>query len=73
MAFGPGKYDELCSYVREDAAAAGVIVIVLDGKNGSGFSCQASIEITVQLPKMLRDIANQIDQSFANFSAEVRF
>jgi hypothetical protein len=63
MALGPGKYDELCSYVREQAGITddgGVIVIVLGGKHGNGFSCQADIVTTLRLPDMLESIARQM-------------
>ncbi len=40
MARGPGKYDDLATYVRQQAEAKAVIIIVLGGKKGSGFSCQ---------------------------------
>ncbi len=35
MAFGPGKYDDLCTEVREKAKAKGVLVIIIDGDKGS--------------------------------------
>lgn len=62
MAFGPGEYDELCTYVREYAAALGAIVIVLNGQLGSGFSVQAPPDLTSHLPRMLRDMAEQIER-----------
>lgn len=35
---GPGKYDQLCTMVREEAGAeGGAIVIIFDGNQGSGF------------------------------------
>ncbi len=43
MTVGPGKYDDLCTYVREQANAEAVILIVLGGNKGSGFSCQAIV------------------------------
>ena len=58
---GPGKYDEQCTKVREETKAAGVILLVLGGSAGSGFSCQASLETTLRLPQMLRDLAQQIE------------
>lgn len=61
MAMGPGKYDALASIVRTRAAAAGVIVIVLDGKRGSGFSVQATAEVTARLPEILRVMADEIE------------
>jgi hypothetical protein len=57
---GPGKYDHLCTYVRQQAAARGAIVIVLGGRDGNGFSCQADPLTTNVLPELLEDIARQI-------------
>jgi len=58
---GPGKYDELCTVVRERAKARAAIVIVIDGEHGSGFSLQCSIADRLRLPNLLRHIAAQID------------
>jgi hypothetical protein len=41
MAVGPGKYHDLCTLVRGRAEAESAIVIVVNGKNGSGFSSSA--------------------------------
>ena len=64
MAWGPGKYDDVCTMVTEQvgigAQGGGVIVIVLGGNKGSGFSCQADLRTTLLLPDMLEDIARQI-------------
>jgi hypothetical protein len=60
MAFGPGKYDDLCTDVREKAKAEGVLLIILGGEKGPGFACQASPEITLVLPDILEDVAAQI-------------
>lgn len=63
MAMGEGKYNDLCTYVREQAQATGAIVIILQGNKGHGFSCQAPIEKTAGLPEVLRSVANQIEAS----------
>ena len=65
MSLGPGKYDDLCTLARrragiEDHQPGGVIVIVLGGNKGNGFSCQADLETTSLLPDMLESIARQI-------------
>jgi hypothetical protein len=65
MPLGSGIYDDLCTEVREKAHADGAIVIVINGVRGNGFSCQASLETTVQLPDLLEDIARQMRASFA--------
>lgn len=63
MAFGPGKYDDEATKVRASTQASGVIVIVIGGDRGEGFACQATLEVTLTLPKMLRSIADQIEES----------
>lgn len=62
MAVGPGKYDDLASHVRHAARSRGVILLVLGGLRGSGFSVQADGPTTLQLPSMLRDMADQIER-----------
>jgi hypothetical protein len=61
MALGPGKYDDLATVVLERSAAAGVIVIVVGGTLGSGFSVQATAEVTAKLPRLLRILADGIE------------
>jgi hypothetical protein len=41
MTAGPGKYDAACTVARETTGAAAVVLIVLNGKDGSGMSVQA--------------------------------
>lgn len=62
MAFGPGKYDDLCTDVRLKTHAHGVLLIVLGGDKGTGFSCQATAATTLALPDLLEDVARQIRQ-----------
>lgn len=58
---GPGKYDAECTQVRESTNAAGVVLIVLDGDRGHGFSTQAPLGLLVGLPGLLRSLADQIE------------
>lgn len=58
---GPGKYDDLCTRVREETKAEATILLVFNGNNGSGFSCQAPLDVTLSLPQMLRSMADQIE------------
>lgn len=62
---GPGKYDELCTLVREKTGigltrGGAVAVLVIGGERGSGFSVQADPEHARLLPDLLEDIARQI-------------
>lgn len=62
MAFGSGKYDDLATYVRVQAAAAGVAVIVFNGRHGEGFSVQATDpQFLNTLPAVLRNMADDIE------------
>jgi pyruvate formate-lyase activating enzyme-like uncharacterized protein len=62
MSAGPGKYDDLCTYVREKVNAAGAVVMVFDGNNGSGFSVQADAATTLAMPDLLERIAREMRQ-----------
>lgn len=59
---GPGKYDDLATLARFRADARGVILIVIEGNHGSGFSVQAPAATTLALPAMLRLMANEIER-----------
>lgn len=64
MSRGPGKYDQECGAAREATAAEAVLLIVINGKLGSGFSVQANegSPTLAALPGILRDVAAQIAQ-----------
>jgi hypothetical protein len=64
MAIGPGKYDELCTYVMEQAQAYGAVVIVFGGEKGPGFSVQAPLNVCATLPRILRALADDIEKDF---------
>lgn len=60
MATGPGKYDDICTYVRDAAQAEGVLIIVINGEKGSGFSAQLTGQLAAEVPDMLENMAKQI-------------
>jgi hypothetical protein len=60
---GPGKYDDVCTIVREKTDALTAIVIILDGNKGSGFSIQThriGVVNVDALADMLEHIARQL-------------
>ena len=58
---GAGKYDELCSIARLATEAQGVLLIVLDGNLGSGFSVQVkNPELLHSIPDLLEKLARKI-------------
>jgi hypothetical protein len=65
MAVGPGEYDNLCTYAREMAMAEGVVLIVVKGDNGSGFCVEGSLEMALDLPRLLRTMANEIEATLS--------
>ncbi len=62
MADGPGKYDPVCSAVRELTGASGAVVFIFDGVLGHGMSVLGPPEFHAQLPEVLRDVARQIEE-----------
>lgn len=62
MTSGPGKYDEEATLVMERTKAQCVIVIIIGGNKGEGFSVQATSEVAFQLPSILMNIANQLEK-----------
>jgi hypothetical protein len=62
MAMGAGKYDAICTAVREETKANTVILLILDGVKGSGLSVQAPLGIQMNLPRILRDVADDIER-----------
>jgi hypothetical protein len=66
MSEGPGRYDAEASWVQKRTKAHGVLLMIVGGNKGNGFSLasydiQATLEITLSLPKLLREMANQIE------------
>jgi hypothetical protein len=63
MADGPGKYDAEATLVRNMTEAQTVVVIVIGGSRGSGFSVQTTDANSQSwLPRLLRDVADQIQE-----------
>lgn len=69
MPAGPGKYDLLCTYVREKTKARAALVIVIEGEAGSGFSVQADHGDYVPLVNVLRLVADDIEADIERLAA----
>jgi methylmalonyl-CoA mutase cobalamin-binding subunit len=63
MPVGPGKYDDECTEVREKLEAQGIILCVIGGKKGNGFSVQGSLQVITTLPDTLEHMANEMRRS----------
>lgn len=57
----PGKYNDLCTHVRETTLAAGAIVLVVGGNKGTGFSVQGDLYFLLTIPDILRKVADDIE------------
>jgi hypothetical protein len=67
MTVGPGKYDAAATAARKATGATdGVVLIVFGGKHGSGFSVQATADITAGLPALLRNLADKVENELRN-------
>lgn len=68
MARGPGEYDAEATEVRERTDAMAVVVMVLGGNKGSGFSVQVernprdAKKLLAMLPQLLRSTADEIEK-----------
>lgn len=58
---GPGKYDSEATVVRVTTGARGVLLAVIGGERGTGFSVQGDVDIISKLPSILRLMATQIE------------
>lgn len=63
MPNGPGKYDDICTMARKEANGKGALLIVIEGKEGSGFSAQLPADILQTVPSMLRNVADEIERT----------
>lgn len=62
MAEGPGKYNAWATMIRTGVHAEGVCLAVINGVYGSGFSVQGTREVHLNLPTVLRQIADEIEK-----------
>ncbi len=64
MATGAGgKYDEICTQNLFDTEAEMVLLIVLRGNRGNGFSvASTSLEAVCSIPGIVRQVADQIEK-----------
>jgi hypothetical protein len=59
---GKGKYDDVCEEARKKCGeGASVLLIVVNGELGHGFSVQANLNVHLMIPTILRSIADDID------------
>lgn len=61
MALGPSTYDDELTMAREMCGANTAILIIIDGRAGSGFACQGSTSVLIEMPAILRQVANDIE------------
>lgn len=59
---GGGRYEQQCVRLQQDLRAEAVILFVVNGAFGTGFSVRASVEFANRLPQVLRNMANDIEQ-----------
>lgn len=56
-----GKYDKIVNTVQYLTRGRLILLIVLDGKEGSGFSVSTVPELRASLPAVLRGVAQQLE------------
>ena len=64
MPAGPGKYDDVCVATMEATGGSAVVLIVINGHHGSGFSVNTvNPAVTAELPALLEQVAKQIRET----------
>lgn len=72
MPRGPGKYDQACGDALVATKARCVVLAVLGGEHGNGFSVNAvSPEFEKMLPKLLRECASALKPDQVQESREM--
>lgn len=67
LAMDASKYDPICAQVRRETQADVVMLIVVGGPNGSGYSLKAveaiaeSGEFAKEAPRLLRELADHLE------------
>lgn len=62
MPYGPGKYDKECMAAMATTEASTVVLVVLGGTLGHGFSVvSVDPKISRKLPGLLRQLADNIE------------
>ena len=62
---GPGKYDRITTAVRFETEAEAVVLVILGGRLGHGFSVQTQPERRIDLVKTLRAVADEIERNIS--------
>jgi hypothetical protein len=70
MPMGGGKYTNECTLARNAAQADAAILLIINGRLGQGFEVQTTDpQIVKSLPKLLRGMADQIEEALHEMRA----
>jgi hypothetical protein len=62
---GPGKYDDLTTVLQQTTGAQGLVLVVVGGRLGSGFSCQTEHhDLLLVMARAMRKAADQMEQDY---------
>lgn len=71
MPVGPGKYDDQLTKIREEIDFDLGILFIIGGNQGDGFSSQCNADYLGDIPKILRKVADEIEDSVENDQDEI--
>jgi len=55
-------YEDVAAAVKAKTRAQGVVVIIFGGAKGSGAALDVTAEMAALMPKLLRDVADEIER-----------
>lgn len=66
--YGPGKYSALCAQAMAESKAVACILITLGGELGSGFEVVGQPGVVLDIPALLREMADSIEKDEKSIS-----
>lgn len=61
-----GRYDDYADRLQKELQSQGVVLIVIGGEKGSGFSIAATPAVVVDMPSVLHEIACMMDRKMSD-------
>jgi hypothetical protein len=59
----PGQYHEMLRWVAEQVKAAGALLFIVNGLHGTGYEAMGDPALIIELPRLLRNVAADIERT----------
>ncbi len=59
---GPGRYDQETREIQAQLSAGAIMLFVVDGERGTGFSVVGPVTVLEHVPRLLRKVADDLER-----------